>query len=170
MIDPAGKLIGHLFPDGYVYDAKGVSMGKIYSDGMSFITMFWVGRLSPVKLPILTAMWSVQAGYNGEVVNRFGEKLGRLDAKGMFLIITANIRRRAQTRAAIRLDGAFLGYSLTDGRVVDLDGKTVGRTSADGKILNSKSEVLGEVIPENIVIDIWGVIKDASTRWETLLI
>ena len=36
VLNPSGKLIGHLFPDGYVYDAKGVSMGKMYSDGMSF--------------------------------------------------------------------------------------------------------------------------------------
>lgn len=82
--------------------------------------------------------------------------------KASSLTQTANTRAVLKRGAAIGYDGAFLGYSLTDGRVVDFDGKTVGRSSSDGKVLNSDLEVVGEVIPENIVIDIWGAYKGGS--------
>ena len=61
--------------------------------------------------------------------------------------------------AAIGYDGSYLGYATSDGTVINLDGKHEGITSSDGKVLNKDGEVVGEVIPEDIVIDIWGNYK-----------
>lgn len=99
VLNPSGKLIGHLFPDGYVYDAKGVSMGKMYSDGMSFYNHVPGNPAASGLIADFDGNIVGQTGYNGEVVNRFGEKLGKVDAKGVFLTPTANTRGRCSNAA-----------------------------------------------------------------------
>ena len=40
--------------------------------------------------------------------------------------------------------------------MVNLDGQASGTSSHDAKVLNNEGKVVGEVIPESVMIDIWG--------------
>jgi hypothetical protein len=121
IIDKQGKVIGHLFPDGHVYDGKGVSAGKMYGDGFSFYNHQLGRPVASGQVADFGGKIVGIAGYNGEVVTRFGEKLGRLDAKGFFFDNKGDLKGGIVKRgAAIGYDGSFLGYSLSDGRIIDL--------------------------------------------------
>lgn len=52
-----------------------------------------------------------QTGYNGEVVNRFGERLGRVDAKGVFF--DANGEYKGRCSNAARPSAMTARFSVT---------------------------------------------------------
>ena len=59
----------------------------------------------------------------------------------------------------IGYDGSYIGYTISNGDIIDGKGNKTGRASADGKALNSKGDAIGDIIPENIMVDIWGKYK-----------
>ena len=95
-LNPSGKLIGHLFPDGYVYDAKGVSMGKMYSDGMSFYNHVPGNPAASGLIADFDGNIVGQTGYNGEVSAK--DSAG-LMPKASSLTQTANTRGRCSNAA-----------------------------------------------------------------------
>ena len=50
VVDSSGKFVGRLFPDGNVYNDKGVSLGKIHGGGTSFFNRFEKRQLFLIQL------------------------------------------------------------------------------------------------------------------------
>ena len=62
VVDPSGKFMGRVFPDGNVYNDKGVALGKIHGRGTGFFNRM-LGKLLP----------------RGEVVDFYGKKVGKVN-------------------------------------------------------------------------------------------
>ena len=160
VLDGTGKPLGILFPDGNVYNDKGVVQGKIKGDGLSFYNN-QIGALSRRGEVINTQGEIIGvADYDGAVISRYGDNLGHLTAKGAYIDRKGNYQGAVLRRgAAIGYDGSYIGYATSNGKVINIDGKLSGSVTHDGKVLDITNTVVGEVIPENIMIDIWGNYK-----------
>ena len=155
-----GKIIGRLFPDGQVYDSKGVAQGVLKNGGLSSYNNIF-GAVSPAgEVMDLQGRVIGVAVDGGAVFSRYGDSLGKVNAKGEFFNQRGEYQGAVVTKgAAIGYDGSYIGYAAADGRVLDLEGKVVASATHDRKVLNTRKEVVGEVIPEGIMIDAMGNYK-----------
>lgn len=160
VVNSQGRIIGRLFPDGQIYDAKGVAQGLLKNGGLSSYNNIY-GAIAPLgEVVDLNGEIVGVSVDDGTVFSRYGDTLGHVNAKGEYFNQRGEYQGAVVARgAAIGYDGSYIGYAASDGKVIDLDGKKVASVSHDKKVLNDKKEVIGEIIPEGIMVDVLGNYK-----------
>ena len=160
IVDANGKVIGHMFADGYVYNQQGIAVDKFVYDGSGFYA-HKTGRLLPKGNVVdMNGNYIGLVNDNGKVIDVLGTELGQIDAKGRMFDEKGNYKGGiVRTGVGIGYDGSYLGYVSKKGTVIDVDGNLSGYVGADGHVLNKNKQLVGEVIEENIVIDVQGNVK-----------
>ena len=169
LLTPEGKFLGRLFPDGQVYNEKGVAVGKINGD----LASFYGRQLGAVVKKGLVADFKGNpiglVNHDGQVINRFGEVLGHIDAKGSFIDAKGDYRGGVVSKgSAIGYDGSFLGYAVTDGAVISMEGAKVGQVTSDNKVVDLKIKSSAKSFLKISWLTSGAIIKGASTPWAML--
>ena len=160
IIDSANKLVGRLFPDGKVYDGKGVVQGTFKNGGLSSYNNIYGAVVPQGQVMNLDSKVVGVVVDKGSVFSRYGDDLGYINAKGEFFNHRGEYNGAVISRgAAIGYDGSYIGYATSSGDVVNLEGKKVAISTHDKKVINSSQEVIGEVVPEGIMVDVMGEYK-----------
>ena len=160
VINSKGDVIGRLFPDGNVYDIKGVSQGLLKNGGLSSYNSIYGAILPKGEVVGVDGNIVGLSIDDGSVVNRYGEVLGKVNAKGEYFNQKGEYQGSVIVKgAAIGYDGSYIGYVTSSGKVINLDGNQVGTATHDKKIINDKKEIIGEVVPEGIMVDVMGNYK-----------
>lgn len=160
IISSSGAILGRLFPDGHVYDGKGVSQGMIKNRGWNIYNSIYGTILPEGEVVNLTGEVIGVAVNDGSVISRYGDVLGRVNAKGEFFNQNGEYKGGVVVRgAAIGYDGSYIGYATSSGKVIDLNGKNISFVTHDKKVANDKKEIIGEIIPEGIMVDALGNYK-----------
>ena len=162
------KVLGHLFPDGNIYDNDGVLVDKIRADGYG---IYGGEAGAPVSLKQVVDINGKPLGfvnYDMNVITNTGAVVGRVNVKGMMIdennLLVGGVVKQGGVRG---YDGAFLGYAGADGKVVATEetetgdgniykaGDVTGYVVPDGYVVKDGS-VIGEVLPKTTVVDMLG--------------
>ena len=160
IINSQGKIVGRLFVDGQIYDNKGVAQGALKNGGLSLYNGVY-GAIAP-KGEVVGVDGNILgvSTDSGVVISRYGDNLGVVNSKGDFFNNKWEYQGAISKKgAAIGYDGAYIGYAVSSGKIVDLEGKEVATISHDKKVINKSKEVIGEIIPEGIMVDVMGNYK-----------
>ena len=169
MVDAQGNVLGHLFPDGNVYDNNGTVIDQISGDGLGlydgnparFVTTGYVVGMDGKTLGYVN--------YDLTIVDITGTVIGKVDAKGrMFDEKDRQIGGIIKQGGVRGYNGSYLGYVVASGDVVELEdeqedikgnkyqrGDIAGRVTPDGHVIKDEN-IIGEVLPESIMVDIFG--------------
>ena len=169
LIDAQGNIMGHLFPDGNVYDAEGEVVDRIKGAGIGlygetpgkFLETGYVVDMDGQPLGFIN--------YDLNIISTTGNIIGKSDAKGRFFDETGRQLGGIVHQGGVRgYNGAYLGYVVASGDVVELEddnedgdgnpyrrGDITGRIIPDGHIVRD-GRLVGEVLPESAMVDLFG--------------
>ena len=169
LVDAQGNVLGHLFPDGNVYDNNGTVIDQISGDGLGlydgnparFVTTGYLVGMDGKTLGYVN--------YDLTIVDITGTVIGKVDAKGrMFDEKDRQIGGIIKQGGVRGYNGSYLGYVVASGDVVELEdeqedikgnkyqrGDITGRVTPDGHVIKDEN-IIGEVLPESIMVDIFG--------------
>ena len=171
LIDAKGNILGHLFPDGNVYNSEGEVVDQISGDG----TSVYNGQPAKfLKTGYVVDMDGQLIGYisfDMDVVKVDGSVVGHVDANGRMFDENGRQLGGVVVQGGVRgYNGSYMGYVVASGDVVelmsdgnnqDLDGNeyhlgdVTGRVVPDGHVVKD-GRLLGEILPETAMIDIFG--------------
>ncbi|MBP5215784.1 MAG: DUF3659 domain-containing protein, partial [Alphaproteobacteria bacterium] len=163
----SGQKIGHLFPDGMVYNDSGMAVDK-FNGGESGYYGGVAGRvIQPKQVVDIDGQNIGVVNYDLKVVNYQGTVIGKVDAKGQMFdergrLIGGTVRQGG----ARGYNGDYLGYVVPTGEVVELEdvkannrqyrrGEVTGKVTPDGKVIKD-GKIIGEVLEQNIIVDVFG--------------
>ena len=166
--DSSGHKIGHLFPDGLVYDQIGAVVDNINSGDIGYYNGIVGKNIRPAYVVDTSGNLLGKVNYDLSVVDYKGSKIGQIDAKGYMFDKTGRLVAGVVKQGSVRgYDGAYLGYVVSTGKVIELEnvkdgskqkyrrGEVTGKVIPDGHILNS-DKIVGEVLPEGVMSDVYG--------------
>ena len=167
LIDSAGKILGHLFPDGNVYDEGGSLVGKINGGENGIYNNIPAKFLYPSMVVDMDGSLLGKVNYDMNVVDFKGSVIGQINANGqMFNDAGWQIGGVVKQGGVRAYDGAYLGYVLQNGDVVELEnvdagenryrrGDITGRVVPDGHVVKDR-RIIGEVLPQTLMVDVFG--------------
>ena len=167
LYDSQGKKLGHLFPDGYVYDATGTAVGKINGGENGFYKDVAAKFLYPGFVVDKDGQLLGKIGYDLNVVDFKGSVVGKINIKGQMINAGGQQIGGIVKQGGVRAhNGIYLGYVLKNGNVVELEdvesgdskyrrGEITGRILPDGYVVKER-EIIGEVLPQDLMVDIFG--------------
>ena len=167
LYDSQGKKLGHLFPDGYVYDATGTAVGKINGGENGFYKDVAAKFLYPGFVVDKDGQLLGKTGYDLNVVDFKGSVVGKINIKGQMINAGGQQIGGIVKQGGVRAhNGIYLGYVLKNGNVVELEdiesgdskyrrGEITGRILPDGYVVKER-EIIGEVLPQDLMVDIFG--------------
>ena len=169
LISADGSILGHLFPDGNVYDGTGEVVDSVKGSGL--------GLYGGVPAKFLETGYVVDTdgqplgfvNYDLNIVDVKGSVIGKADAKGRFIDENGRQLGGIVRQGGVRgYNGVYLGYVVASGEVVELVEKTedadgneykrgdvTGNVVPDGHIVRD-GHIIGEVLPEAAMIDLFG--------------
>lgn len=167
-VDAEGRKIGHLFPDGNIYDATGAVVERLNGATEGYYGGKAGKLFKPSYVVDMDGRLLGKVNYDLNVFDFKGSFIGRVDAKGqMFDEKGRQVGGVVQQGAARSYNGVYLGYAVKQGRVVELEdvqdgdgkryhkGEITGYVVPDGHVMNN-GQIVGEVIPATIVADVFG--------------
>ncbi len=169
LISADGSILGHLFPDGNIYDGTGEVVDSVKGSGL--------GLYGGVPAKFLKTGYVVDTdgkplgfvNYDLNIVDVKGSVIGKVDAKGRFIDENGRQLGGIVRQGGVRgYNGVYLGYVVASGEVVELVEKTedadgneykrgdvTGNVVPDGHIVRD-GHIIGEVLPETAMIDLFG--------------
>lgn len=167
LIDTEGKKLGHLFPDGKVYDENGAVLDKF--NGGS--TGYYNGKIGTIlqPLPVVDADGNLlgKVNYDLKVVDYKGAVAGKVNGKGQMFDEHGRLVGGIIKQGGVRgYDGTYLGNVVSTGEVIESEnvdgssgsftkGQVTGKIVPDGHIIKDK-KIIGEVLPYGIMVDVFG--------------
>ena len=182
LVDAEGNILGHLFPDGNVYNKSGEIVDRVKGVGL--------GLYGGTPAKFLKTGYAVDmdgqilgyVNYDMDIVDIKGSVVGKTDAKGRFFDETGRQLGGIVRQGGVRgYNGSYLGYVVATGEVVELDeksedadgnqyqrGDVTGNVVPDGHVVKD-GRVIGEVLPETIMVDLFGNYVGYSDAFGTVL-
>ena len=168
LVDATGKRIGHLFPDGYVYDDLGVIVDKINGGEQGFYSGSAAKFFDPKFVVDMTGRVIGRVNYDQNVIDNIGKSIGKINANGLIFDDKGQqIGGVVRQGSARGYNGVYLGYVVKNGDVVQLEetqdgdgkkyrkGEISGNVVPDGHVIKEK-RIIGEVLPQDVMVDIMG--------------
>jgi len=167
LIDSAGNKLGHLFPDGNVYDSTGAVVDKMNGGENGLYNGVAAKFITPAMVVNMDGQLLGRVNYDMDVVDFKGQIVGHINANGQMFDANGKQQGGVVKQGGVRAyDGAFLGYVVKNGAVIELEemevgdnkykrGDVTGRVVPDGHIINDQ-QVIGEVLPQTLMMDVLG--------------
>ena len=169
MIDANGDILGHLFPDGNVYDKDGGVIDRISGNGTGLYGGVPAKFLEAGTVVDMDGQILGYINYDMNIVDIKGSVIGRVDSKGRLFDENGRQLGGVVKQGSVRgYNGVYLGYVVSSGEVVELDDKVedaegnkyrrgdiTGRVVPDGHIVREE-HIIGETLPESVMVDIFG--------------
>lgn len=168
LIDSSGNILGHLFPDGNVYDVDGSIVDK-FNGGISGIYNGVAAKfVQPQHMVDINGNKIGRINYDLNVVDYKGSVIGKANARGQMFDENGRLVAGVVKQGAVRgYNGVYLGYVISTGEVVEQEsiddnlgrryskGDITGNVTPDGHIIKNK-QIIGEVLPQGIMVDVLG--------------
>ena len=168
LVDSAGRKIGHLFPDGIVYDKSGGVVDNINSGNIGYYNGVIAKSVIPAYVVDDNGNMVGRVSYDLKVVDYKGARVGRVNAKGQMFDDSGRLAGGVVKNGSVRgYDGTYLGYVVSTGKVVELEnirdsmdrkyrrGEITGQVTPDGFVVKD-DKIIGEVLPESVMVNVYG--------------
>ena len=168
LVDTEGKKMGHLFPDGNVYDENGAVVDKFNGGRIGYYNGKIGKFVKPVTVVDADGNPVGRVNYDLRVIDFKGAVMGKVNSKGQMFDEQGRLIGGVIKQGGVRgYTGAYLGYVISSGAVVESEtiedsngnkyakGQVTGNVTPDGHIVRDK-KVVGEVLPYGIMVNVFG--------------